>query len=375
MGAFPKGGVLVIRQAHPEYAVFLEKASAVIADTGAVLGHLATVAREGGIPAIFNAKEATKLLSDGTVVTVDGIYGRVYEGEVPELLEVEQQRPTFANSPICQRLRTIMKEITPLYMTDPRAADFKANRCRTFHDITRFSHEKALKEMFAFSENTYISEKSAKKLTSKRIPMEWLVIDLEDGLSQDLKGKTLKAEEILCLPMRALWDGMVAVPWKGPPPMDTKGFMSVIMGSSTDPDAASFLTDKNYIILSKNFCNVSTRLGFHFSTTEAYLGDVETQNYVTFMFKGGGADAGRKNRRAALISRLLEEHDYRVEVRDDTVLARVEGHAQDFLRERLKVLGYIIVHTRQMDMVMLNDAMVDWYYKDFLKGIRSFVRI
>jgi pyruvate,water dikinase len=375
MAEFPKGGVLVIRQAHPEFAVFLEKACAVIADTGAVLGHLATVAREGGIPAIFNAKEATRLLSDGTLVTVDGIYGRVYQGEVPEVLELQQQRGGFENSPVCQRLRTILKEITPLYLTDPRAPDFKANRCRTFHDITRFSHEKALKEMFEFSENTYISEKSARKLTSDRIPMEWLVIDLEDGLRPDAKGKKLKAEDILSLPMRALWDGMIAVPWKGPPPMDTKGFISVIMGSSTDPDAASYLTDKNYIILSKNFCNVSTRLGFHFSTTEAYLGEEETQNYVTFMFKGGGADAGRKNRRAAMITRLLEQYDYRVEVKDDTVLARIEGHDPGFLRERLKVLGYIIVHTRQMDMVMLNDAMVDWYYKDFLKGIQSFVRV
>ncbi|MDY6952255.1 MAG: PEP/pyruvate-binding domain-containing protein [Thermodesulfobacteriota bacterium] len=373
MGAFPRGGVLVVRQAHPEFAVLLEKACAVIADTGAVLGHLATVAREGGVPAIFNTKDATKVLRDGVAVTVDGVYGRVYEGEVLELLDLGEERPGFENSPICQRLRTILKEITPLHMTDPRASDFKAGRCQTFHDITRFSHEKALKEMFQFSENTYISEKSARKLTSGKIPMEWLVIDLDNGVRSDVKGKRLDAKDITSLPMRALWEGMIAVPWKGPPPMDTKGFVSVIMGSSTDPDAASYLTDKNYIILSQNYCNVSTRLGFHFSTTEAYLGEEETQNYVTFMFKGGGADAGRKNRRAALISRLLEQYDFRVEVKDDAVLARVEGHEQGFLEKRLMVLGYIIVHTRQMDMVMLNDAMVNWYYKDFHKGIESFV--
>jgi len=374
MGKFPKGGVLVVRQAHPEYAVLLGRARAVISETGTVLGHLATVAREVGVPAIFNAKDATKTLRDGMVVTVDGVYGCVYEGEVPDLLELGAQRPCFENSPICQRLRTILRKITPLHMTDPRASDFKANRCRTFHDITRFSHEKALEEMFEFSENTYISEKSARKLTSSRIPMEWLVMDLENGLSLDAKGKKLQAEEIISLPMRALWEGMVALPWKGPPPMDTKGFISVTMGSSADPDAASYLSDRNYIILSKNFCNVSTRLGFHFSITEAYMGDVETQNYVTFMFKGGGADADRRNRRAALISRLLEQYDYRVEVTDDAVLARVQGHEQGFLRERLKVLGHIMVHTRQIDMAMLNDAMVDWYYKDFLKHIRSFVR-
>jgi hypothetical protein len=37
----------------------------------------------------------------------------------------------------------------------------------------------------------------------------------------------------------------------------------------------------------------------------------------------------------------------------------------------MEVLGYIIVHTRQMDMVMFNDAMVGFYFKDMLKEIKS----
>ncbi len=375
MADFPEGGVLVIRQAHPEYAVILEKACALISDTGSVLGHLATVARERRVPAIFGAKDATGVLRDGMAVTVDGIYGRVYEGEVARLIKLGEQGQGVEDSPILERLRTMLKEITPLYMTDPRAHDFKAKNCRTFHDITRFSHEMALKEMFDFGANTYISEKSARKLRSSKIPLEWLVIDLEDGLRPGIKGNTLQPDEIVSIPMQALWEGMTAVAWKGPPPMDTKGFLSVLAGSATDPDAASYLVDKNYIVLSKHFCNVSMRLGFHFSTTEAYLGDQETQNYITFIFKGGGADAGRKNRRAAFISRILEEFDFRVEVRDDAIFARIEAHERAFLEQRLKVLGHVIVHTRQMDMVMYNDKMVDWYYKDMLKGIESFVEI
>ena len=39
------------------------------------------------------------------------------------------------------------------------------------------------------------------------------------------------------------------------------------------------------------------------------------------------------------------------------------------------MLVHIIIHTRQLDMVMFNDAMVNWYYKDLLKGIDSFVNI
>lgn len=370
---FPKGGVLVVRQAHPEYAALLERACAVISDTGSVLGHLATVARERMIPAIFNAKDATKILSDGTAVTVDGIYGRVFEGEVPKLMKLGNQGYDFENSPICERLRTILKEITPLRLTDPRSHDFRPKNCRTFHDIIRFSHEMAIREMFDFGQNTYFSEKSARKLVSKKIPLEWLVIDLEDGLKSGLQGKQATPEDIVSVPMLAIWEGMTAVPWKGPPPMDTKGFLSVLAGSATEPDAVSYLTDKNYIVLSKRFCNLSVRLGFHYSTAEAYLGDNEDQNYVSFVFKGGGADHGRKRLRATFISRILENFDFRVEVKQDAVFARIEGYEQALLKERLKVLGHIIVHTRQMDMVMFNDKMVDWYYRNMMKDISSFL--
>jgi pyruvate,water dikinase len=75
------------------------------------------------------------------------------------------------------------------------------------------------------------------------------------------------------------------------------------------------------------------------------------------------------------VGKLLEHYDFRIEIKDDSVLARLEGHDENYLKERLKVLGHIIIHTRQLDMVMFNDAMVNWYYKDLLKGIDSFVNI
>ena len=37
----------------------------------------------------------------------------------------------------------------------------------------------------------------------------------------------------------------------------------------------------------------------------------------------------------------------------------------------MAVVGHLIVHTRQMDMVMYNDKMVDWYYKDMVKTMES----
>jgi len=373
---FPEGAVMVVRHTYPEFAAALEKASAVVSDIGTTLGHLATVAREYRVPAIFGTDKATRVLENGMQVTVDAVYANVYEGIVEEVLREKGKENALEGSPALRQLREILRMIAPLNLTDPRSPQFSPKGCKTLHDITRFAHEVAMRAIFALSKESHFAERSAKQLVSG-VPLKWWVIDLEDGIRKGVKGKKVKPEELTSIPMRALWEGMTALPWKGPPPVDAKGFMSVMLSAtmdpSIDPSVGRRFADKNYILVAKNFCNVSTRLGFHFSTIEAYVGEEENQNYISLVYTGGGADPGRKSRRAALISRLLEKYDFRVEKREDTIFARIEGHQRPFLEERLKVLGHIIVHTRQMDMVMYNDAMVAWYYKDFLKGIESFL--
>ncbi|MFC1531760.1 PEP/pyruvate-binding domain-containing protein [Thermodesulfobacteriota bacterium] len=375
---FPKGGVLVVRRARPEFAVVLQRASAVVSDIGSVLGHLAKVAGEYNVPAIFNTEKATEVLRNGTRVTVDAVYANVYEGIVEEMLKGKKSHDPLNASPVLKQLQEILQMITPLNLTDPQSPNFKPAGCKTLHDITRFAHEVSLQAMFDLSKESHFSERSARQLVSD-VPMQWWVIDLEDGIKEGIKGKRVRPEEIISIPMRALWQGMTALPWKGPPPLDVKGFLSVIYGStvdpSIDPSVGKRFADKNYIIISKNFCNLSSRLGFHFSTTEAYVGDNPNENYISFIFKGGAADMNRRIRRVQFIGRLLDRFDFRTEIKGDSILARLEGHDQGYMTDHLNVLGHIIIHTRQLDMVMFNETMVNWYYKDMLKGIESFVRI
>jgi pyruvate,water dikinase len=378
LARFPEKSVLVVRHTHPEYALVLQKASAVVADIGNVLGHLATVAREYDVPALFGAEKATQCLRDGQQVTVDAYYGTVYAGVVDAIVKEGQRAAAAADTPALRTLREILRMITPLNLTDPRSAEFNPKACRTLHDITRFAHEVAMRSIFSLSRESRFAEHSAKRLVSD-VPLQWWVIDLENGLAPDARGRKVSPQQITSVPMQALWAGMIAVPWKGPPPVDAKGFLSAVFTATTEPGFEPGLgrefAEKNYILVAENFCNVSTRLGFHFSTIEAYLGDKPNQNYVSFVYTGGGGDADRKSRRAALIGRVLEAFDFRVERRADTLFARIEGHRRPFLEERLKAIGHLIVHTRQMDMVMYNDKMIEWYYRDIMKGIGSFMPI
>jgi phosphohistidine swiveling domain-containing protein len=72
-----RGAILVAPATDPSWTPLFTLASGVIVEVGGMLSHASTIAREYGLPALANVKEATRRLRTGDRVHLDATGGFV----------------------------------------------------------------------------------------------------------------------------------------------------------------------------------------------------------------------------------------------------------------------------------------------------------
>ncbi|MDI6853984.1 MAG: PEP/pyruvate-binding domain-containing protein [Deltaproteobacteria bacterium] len=364
---FPPGAVLVARHTSPKYVTVMDRAAAVITDAGSPTGHMALLAREFKVPAILCTENATRVLRPGQVVTVDANFNNVYEGVVQELLDTEKETGNdLADTPVFQTLKAVVKKVVPLNLLNPQDESFAAENCRTLHDVVRFAHEHSMREMFKLSENDLEGDLDLVDLETD-LPLKVRLLDLGGGLKRGFRRK-VKPQQILSLPFKAFYQGLTSMRWPQAKPAGVKSLASVFVSTEEDvAQGASRWQDQSYVVLSQNYMNFSIRLGYHLSTVEAYLSDQINDNYITFHFKGGGSTPERRERRTRLIAEIISHIDINCRVKGDFIEARVAKYPLKDMARRLTLLGKLTVYTKQLDMVLFSEGIVDWYIKDFLR--------
>ena len=102
MASFQTGDVLVANMTDPDWEPIMKKAAAIVTDRGGRTCHAAIIARELGIPAVVGTGNASRVLAEGTPVTVscaEGEAGFVYEGLLDYTLQ-ETSLDTMPEAPV-----------------------------------------------------------------------------------------------------------------------------------------------------------------------------------------------------------------------------------------------------------------------------------
>ena len=106
--ALRRGEILVAPMTNPDWLPPINRAAAVVTDSGGMTCHAAIVARELGVPCIVGARTATTAVSDGATVTVDGSTGEVRAGthtDTPALTTPARPGDTSAATPAATATR------------------------------------------------------------------------------------------------------------------------------------------------------------------------------------------------------------------------------------------------------------------------------
>ena len=369
LGDLPQDCVFVARNASPHYVKVLDRVNAVVTATGSSAGHFASVAREFGVPMVVNIGDALDRLETGMQVTVHADAGRIYEGVVEELMtEACVRRDLTADSPLTRRLSYIISFISPLRLVDPESPDFTPENCRSLHDIIRFSHEKAVQEMFSLGNRSPRKTRNTKKFVS-HIPMLFYMLDVGGGLAQTgPETKEIGPDEILSTPMRALWKGLSHpdIHWSGFSHFDWDQFDNIAMGGGMISKNSTLLA--SYAIVSHDYLNLNLKFGYHFVIVDSVCGDEKADNYVLFRFTGGGGDFDGRSRRADFITGVLDHLGFVVQKKGDLVDAEIKNVSREQLEDRLDMLGRLLGATRLMDMYLRGADPIDGYVEEFMAG-------
>jgi pyruvate, water dikinase len=370
----PEDAILVARTASPDHARLMGKIKGIITDIGSVTSHLASVAREFGVPALFNTGQGTVLLPDGEPISLMADRATVYQGTVPELVAAARplKRHLF-DSPLHRRMRTFLDKVAPLNLTDPRDPSFAPSGCQTIHDVIRFAHEKVVKEMFGLSGDAAEGAISVKLTTD--IPLVLHLVDLGGGLKAGLTTcDEITRDHLESLPMQALWKGFChpGITWTGSVAVGAGDFMQLMArGMMTGPE--NLPGGDSYAILSREYVNLSAKFGYHFANLDAFLSDIPDQNYISLQFAGGAGNYYGKSLRLNFLGNVLHRLGFKITVTGDLLEASLTGLDQSSMENTLDQVGRLLASSRLLDMGIGNEAAMNRMIEGFFSGDYDFL--
>ncbi len=117
-----EGDIIVTEMTTPDMVPAMKRAAGIVTDEGGMTSHAAIVSRELGVPAVVGAGNATTILEDGQVVTLDGDKGSITEGREETETEHDPVEEVKPQSPVKPMTATEVKVNVSIPEAAQRAA-------------------------------------------------------------------------------------------------------------------------------------------------------------------------------------------------------------------------------------------------------------
>lgn len=364
----PDGAVLVAPHPFPGLITVMGKIAALVTQIGGTASHMATIAREYGIPTIVGVPEARDLPS-GRMVTVDATAVTVYDGNQEALVAARQPEYSRVDEgTIYDVLGRVLDLISPLRLLYPDQEDFVAENCVTLHDITRFSHQRATEEMFLGATDILDKDRISLRLKTD-FPLRINVIYIDREYDVTASGGWVTMDELASQPMETFWKGVAAQGWPRAAGSTTAKPVGVMAGSEGQIHARLAYSESSYAILGHEYMILSLRMGYHLATVEAMCSPELNKNYIRMQFSCGGATLDRRMRRVRLITDILTTMKFECRRKSDYMNATMSHKDQQTVCHNLHLLGRLTMMTKQLDMALSSDKVAKWYTQDFLRQL------
>jgi len=364
----PEGSVLVTPRPFPGMITAMQRASAIVTKVGGIASHIATLAREYRLPTIVSG-DCMEKVEQGTEITVDATEGVVYEGRLDDVVRM-RTRSTRRNvdQDTTQMLDRIMQKISPLNLLNPADEDFQPSGCRTFHDIIRFAHQSAIKEMFAAAESLVGKQRLGLQLVTP-IPVDMNIIFIDDTYKKFKNRKKIREKDLTSIPMAAFWSGVNKEGWPSANKARITGAKFGTALESQKKERDTEFSVSSFAILTKEYMISGLHMGYHFSTVEAMVSDEISRNFIRMQYKEGGAALDRRIRRVKLLSDILGVLGFDIGSKGDFFQSSISYLSRKDALDKLYILGRLAILTKQLDMALLNDDLAEWYTRYFKKKL------
>lgn len=366
LAGIPDHAILVAKTADPRYAEIIGRINGLITEVGSTTCHLSSVAREFGVPMAVNVEGAVERLAEEEEITLF-VQGRpaVYGGVLTLQQPVKRR---IIDSPVHRKLRAVLDLLSPLHLTDSNHPSFRPDNCTSIHDIIRFAHEQAVREMFSLSSEA--EDAAATVRLTTHIPLVLHLIDLGGGLTSGLSTcDTVTAAHFTSAPLQALWRGFThpGINWSGTVQFTGNRLLARLASVATSEFGPEPGGD-SYALIGADYLNLSAKFGYHYATLDTFCGEEADHNYLTLQFSGGAGSYFGKTLRLHFLAEVLRQLGFTISVQGDLLEAGYNRHNRSAMLKQLDQLGRLLACSRLLDMAITDQDEARTLVGEFLGG-------